>query len=155
MYTEMSREELISEIEKLNKKLNHKKTARLSWKKIIGYRLVKGPDYWSNGHFALYNTIPIPEAVNKLKGLYPSEIDAPLDNIFNVNDDRKESNKEAWTDTEDGNIMTEHGVKFAKLYLRMLEKLVPGFTLKVAEGFKPALIYSKGEMVGLLMPMKF
>lgn len=77
-YIEMSKEELIKEIEKLNKKLYQKKVARLSWKKIMNRRLVKGPDYWSNGHFALYNHIAIPEAVNKLKDLYPTNTDVKL-----------------------------------------------------------------------------
>lgn len=155
-YAEMSKDDLIKEIEKLNKKLYHKQAARLSWKKIIGHRLVKGPNYWSNGHFALYDTVPMPEAINKLKDLYPSDIDSSLKEIFNIEDERKESDKEAWTDTEDGQILTEHGVKFQKIYLNMLKKLIPDFTLKVtSEEFKPALIYSKGELVGLLMPMKY
>lgn len=155
MYTEMSKDELIKEIEKLNKKLYHKQVARLSWKKIMDDRLVKGPNYWSNGHFALYDAIPIPEAVNKLKDLYHINVNAGLETIFNESDERKESDKEAWIDAEDGNTITEHGVKFQKIYLKMLEKLIPGFTLKVeCEEFKPALIYSKGEMVGLLMPMR-
>ncbi|MCK5603674.1 hypothetical protein KAR91_17440 [Candidatus Pacearchaeota archaeon] len=153
-YTEMSKEELIKEIEKLNKKLYQKKVSRLSWKKIMNDRLVKGPNYWSNGHFALYDTVPIPEAVNKLKSLYPSEIDSPLETIFNESDERKESDKTLWTDTEDGQTMTEHGVKFQKIYLAMLEKLIPGYTLRVAQDFVTALIYKDGELMGLLMPMK-
>ena len=41
-YQNMTKEALIKEIEKLNKKLNAKKVERLSWKKIMGGTLIIG-----------------------------------------------------------------------------------------------------------------
>lgn len=152
-YTEMSKEELIKVIEKLNKKLYHKQAARLSWKKITNHRLVTGSDYWSNGHFALYNTIPMPEAVNKLKDLYPNDTETSLEALINT-EERTPTDKELWKENDNKEMVTEHGQRFQKLYTDMLEKLIPGYELKLTGDMSPGLIYSKGAMVGLLMPLR-
>ena len=158
-YAEMSKEELITVIEKLNKKLYHKQAARLSWKKIMGGKLVTGLDYWSNGHFALKNIIPMPEAVNKLKDLYPRDTDVKLDVLIGKDEDGKEkeqtpTNKDLWKEGDTKQIITEHGAQFQKIYTDMLEKLVPGYELKLTGYMSPALIYRNGTMLGLLMPLR-
>ena len=159
-YAEMSKEELITVIEKLNKKLYHKKAARLSWKKIMGGKLVTGPDYWSNGHFALKNVIPMPEAINKLKDLYPRDTETSLDELIGQSrgGEPKEqtlTNKDLWKENDNKEIVMENEIKFQKLYIDVLEKLIPDFTMQFTGAMNPALIYSKGELMGLLMPLRY
>ena len=152
-YQNMTKEALIKEIEKLNKKLNAKKVERLSWKKIMGGTLVKGPDYWSNGHFALFNTVPIPGAVSKLKNLYERDTETGLD-ILISSEERTPTNKELWKEGDNKQIITEHGAQFQKIYTDMLEKLIPGYSLKLTGYMSTALIYKDGAIVGLLMPLR-
>ena len=158
-YQAMTKEDLIKEIEKLNKKLYHKQAARLSWKKIMSDKLVYGPDYWSNGHFALKNIIPIPEAVSKLKDLYPRDTDVELEVLIGKNEDGKEkeqtpTDKKLWKEGDNKQIITEHGAQFQKIYTDVLEKLVPGYSLRLTGYMSPALIYKDGDMIGLLMPLR-
>lgn len=157
-YKEMTKEELITVIEKLNKKLYHKQAARLSWKKLMNGTLATGADYWSNGHFALYNTVPMPEAINKLKDIYPREVESSLESLI-TSQERTPTNKDLWieregTDTRFKEIVTEHGQRFQASYIAMIEKLIPDFSLELTGEMAPALIYSKGELMGLLMPLR-
>jgi len=131
---------------------------RLSWKKIMGGMVVTGPDYWSNGHFALYNTVPMPEAINKLKDIFPRDTEGALDALI-TSQERTPTDKEKWevmTNEFSGieQIITEHGQRFQKIYITMLEKLIPDYSLQLTGDMYPALIYSKGVMVGLLMPLR-
>lgn len=150
-FEDMSKEELIKLCIKQDKALNKKKVERLSWKKIMCGQIVRGPDYWSNGHFLLDNSIEIPAAVLALKGLYDRttglEFSAVMGEVK-----RSTSNPYNWTE-EDGNIVTENRRGFARRYINMLNKIVPGFTLETAPDFKAATIVKDGQIVGLLMPI--
>jgi hypothetical protein len=151
-YEEMSREELIKEIEKLNKKLNRKQVARLSWKKIMNGSIVKGPDYWSNGHFALYNNIEIPQPVLDLQMLDERTTDLTLTALLNEVSRHVAVLRVVGEGDEKGKILTEHDVKFTKHYIDMLDKLTPGYTLKVGGPSDAAIIELDGKMIGILMP---
>jgi hypothetical protein len=157
-YEQMTKEELIKEVKKLENRLNRKKAERLPWKKIMNDTLAKGPDYWSNGHFLLKNSIEIPKAVLALKGLCERTPETTVSELMG-NNDRKTSDREAWSELEndensDVKTMTEYNVSFNKLYITMLDKLVPGFTLEVKDDRTPAIIQKDGELIGVLMPLR-
>lgn len=156
-FENLTKEELIKLCIKQDKALNKKKIERLSWKKIMNGTFVKGPGYWSNGHFALKNKIAIPAAITALKNLYwTGPVETTLETLLG-DKEHKADDREHWTNetlSSGMNIVrTKSGVGFQKLYITVLDKMVPGFSLEVAaEG--PAIIKLKGETVGLLMPTR-
>lgn len=155
-YQDMSKEQLLKEVVKLDKQLNQKKVERLSWKKIMAGTLCKGPGYWSNGHFALINDIEIPKAALNLVGLMERTPDTEMQALVG-DKERKETDRSQWKEITESNmvkVVTEHGVKFQKLYITMLDKLIPGFVLKVLDNESPAVIEKDGQVMGVLMPVR-
>ena len=153
-YQDMTKEQLIKEIEKLNKKLYHKKTGRLAWKKLMNGQMVKGQGFWSNGHFAFLDGIEKPEAINKLIGLYEKETEINFDTLIGD----KQGKIQAMSDlTERGEykdrLYSLDGISFQKQYIKMIDKLIPDFQLEV-RGNLPAIIKRENKIVGLLMPMR-
>lgn len=153
----MTKEQLIKEVKRLNKLLYHKKAARLSWKNImkgcLGLR--KGPGYWSNGHFLFINDIEIPKALESLNGLYISEIDVPLLSLYDATIDRTPTMPDQFTENEKGEIVMPNGTRFDKKYIKMLDKLVPGYRLcPAAPGVRAAAtIALDDKFIGCLMPL--
>jgi len=161
MYEDLSKEELLKECNKLYKQLNRKKVERLSWKKIMNGQLVKGPNYWSNGHFAVVNeACEIPKSVDAL-GLFASDSNTTLNELAPAGmHGYSIAPRALWAEETDGDngkkliIIKGFNTGFQALYINALDKLLPGFDLYIKDGKSPALLNVNGKMAGLIMPYR-
>ena len=144
---------------------------RLPWKKIMGSMLIKGRDFWSNGHFAFYtNKVTMPAHIPKLKGI---DVREPGGAGFTVLPTLEGLIKEgARSPVERADLkhvgvvrrgcvvrgtdcfMTPGGIHFETEYIEMLDKIAPGFVLEAGARIA-AVIKSNGVQIGVLMPVNF
>jgi hypothetical protein len=157
-----TRKELVAEINRLNKIINRKQVDRLSWKKIMGDRdLILGPGYWSNGHFALMNCIEKPKALLNLKSLVTREIESKMSSALFPEITRTQIAPSTGIESESknsGKVIKIGESFFDPLYLKMLNRVVPSFTLKVPTSHKDSWICAHildkdDNCVGILAPL--
>lgn len=130
-------------------------TSRVSWKDIMDGSLVKGPDYWSNGHFLLLDDIEMPKYVATSKNLHERKVTAEIYTLMRDSDKMTVSNPEAWLiDYDKGLVIAEEDICFDLRYINAISKLVPGFTLLLADKVSAAAIKKDGKVVGCLMPYR-
>jgi len=160
MYEDLSKGELLKECNKLYRQLNRKKVERLSWKKIMNGRLVRGPNYWSNGHFAVVNeACEIPKSVVALN-LFASDSATTLGELAPAGiHEYSKAPRALWVGETNDNgvkliIIKGFDTGFQALYINALDKLLPGFDLYVKDGKSPALLMVNGLSAGLIMPHK-
>lgn len=133
---------------------------RLHWKEIMKDTLINGPNYWSNGHFALLNDkVEIPKAVKRLDIGYKRDKDQTFNSLLR-DGERVTSDRQQWEEKGDFTF-TGNGGAHLKDYMEMLEKLIPGFTLDVqkkiplwSNDFIPSIIKKDGDIVGMIMPVQ-